>query len=292
MESVDSLADWVVGGPYGGFVRRHVAIAGGAHLIRLAQPEGSFPDPPNPDLTIQVIERAPRHARVDLGAGAFGWRPTRRQFVVTPAGTLNHFDITGAHEITVATLPWAEVAALLPEASGGRLSDLGPLHRAAQDCPRVTGVLDLLWQAADAEAPATKLYTDGLRQALVGALVALALGGPGARPAALPPWRRKRAEALLADRLDEEIGIAEVAAAVGLSPFHFARAFKATTGLAPHAWRNARRIAEAQALLADHRRPIAAVAAACGFASQAHFTHAFRRATGEPPGAWRRARMG
>ncbi len=45
-------------------------------------------------------------------------------------------------------------------------------------------------------------------------------------------------------------------------------------------------------MLLDGRRPLADVAAACGFASEQHFTTVFKKATGAAPAAWRRERAG
>ena len=63
--------------------------------------------------------------------------------------------------------------------------------------------------------------------------------------------------------------------------------FRAATGTTPLAYATARRVARAQALLADPAMPLAQVAYATGFASQSHFGEVFRRHTGLAPGAWR-----
>lgn len=87
--------------------------------------------------------------------------------------------------------------------------------------------------------------------------------------------------------LDEEIGLDELASLVDLSPWHFARCFRAATGMPPHAYVTQRRLERAKLLLRDGLFGLSEVALACGFASQSHFTTAFRRDTGLPPGRWR-----
>jgi transcriptional regulator GlxA family with amidase domain len=79
-----------------------------------------------------------------------------------------------------------------------------------------------------------------------------------------------------------------VALACKLSVSHFARAFKASTGLSPHQWLTAARIETAQGLLANSPMPLVEVADTCGFADQSHFSRIFGRAIGISPGAWRR----
>jgi AraC-like DNA-binding protein len=82
----------------------------------------------------------------------------------------------------------------------------------------------------------------------------------------------------------------ELAAACGLSAGYFARAFKRTTGLPPHKWLVAQRVAKARELLEGSDRAISDIAAACGFADQSHLTRAFSRQLGASPAAWRRMR--
>lgn len=83
--------------------------------------------------------------------------------------------------------------------------------------------------------------------------------------------------------------LAEVAGAIGVSPFHAARLFTQTTGLAPHAWRNQVRLQRALAPLRAGAS-VTEVAAASGFVDQSHFTRHFRRMFGVPPGRWQSAR--
>ncbi|SEJ50422.1 AraC family transcriptional regulator [Paraburkholderia diazotrophica] len=79
--------------------------------------------------------------------------------------------------------------------------------------------------------------------------------------------------------------LAELADAVGLSPFHAARLFTRATGLPPHAWRNQIRLQRSLAPLRAGAS-VADVAAASGFTDQSHFTRHFRRMFGVPPGRW------
>ncbi|MCU0870323.1 MAG: AraC family transcriptional regulator [Burkholderiales bacterium] len=85
----------------------------------------------------------------------------------------------------------------------------------------------------------------------------------------------------------EPISVAALAGIAGLSEAHFARAFKQTTGVAPHRFLMDRRLERGKRMLADTELPIAAVAAACGFADQAHFTRQFTRTFGATPGVLR-----
>ena len=107
-----------------------------------------------------------------------------------------------------------------------------------------------------------------------------------------PPGRERaairEARAYIAAHYAEELSLRDLARLGGLSPFYFARVFRAEVGLPPHAYLESVRIGAAQRLLARGVPPIA-VAQATGFADQSHFTRRFRRIIGVPPGRYARA---
>ena len=74
----------------------------------------------------------------------------------------------------------------------------------------------------------------------------------------------------------------------GLSPRHFARAFRQSTGVPPHRWLMRHRVQRAKELLRRQALSLADIALRCGFADQSHFTRVFSREVGFSPGQWRR----
>jgi transcriptional regulator GlxA family with amidase domain len=96
---------------------------------------------------------------------------------------------------------------------------------------------------------------------------------------------------MLQSDLSENLSLRTVAAACKLSLSHFARAFKISTGFAPHQWLMTARVELARALLAKSQTPLVEVAGMCGFSDQSHFSRVFGRIVGATPGAWRRAQM-
>jgi AraC-like DNA-binding protein len=96
-----------------------------------------------------------------------------------------------------------------------------------------------------------------------------------------------RVRRYLHDHFERRISLRALAALVDLTPVYLARAFRRTTGLAPHAYQRQLRINRAQSLLRRGESP-AAVAAATGFADQSHLTRAFRSALGITPAAYAR----
>jgi AraC family transcriptional regulator len=104
----------------------------------------------------------------------------------------------------------------------------------------------------------------------------------------LPPATLRRARDYMVSRLSEDLSLSEIASATGLSPGHFAFAFKQSMGIAPHAWLRRERVDTAKALLRNRDLGIGAIAISVGFANQSAFGVAFRKETGLTPTAWRR----
>ena len=84
--------------------------------------------------------------------------------------------------------------------------------------------------------------------------------------------------------------LAEVAAACGLPPATFTRAFRRSVGMSPYRWLHSRRLDMARSLLANTRLPLIEIAYECGFSDQSHFTRVFQNVFSVPPGAYRRER--
>lgn len=109
-----------------------------------------------------------------------------------------------------------------------------------------------------------------------------------AEASSLTARRRRALTAYVDDNLSREVTLAGMADAVGLSPWHFIRVFKAAVGVTPYAWVVARRVDCVKQMLERGDASLARIAVACGFATQSHMTEVFRRTTGTTPGRWRR----
>jgi AraC family transcriptional regulator len=105
----------------------------------------------------------------------------------------------------------------------------------------------------------------------------------------LAPWQVRRAKEILSGNLDGRVPLKELAKECGLSVSQFSRAFRRSTGAAPHQWLMTRRVEVAKEKLRDGRLPLSEVAMVCGFADQSHLTRVFSRLVGVSPGAYRRA---
>jgi AraC family transcriptional regulator len=90
------------------------------------------------------------------------------------------------------------------------------------------------------------------------------------------------------EHLDASPTLGQLAAVARLSHYHFARQFKAATGLAPHQYVIMTRIERAKHLLqAGTALSLAEVAANAGFSDQSQFSRHFKRLVGVTPGQFR-----
>lgn len=90
-------------------------------------------------------------------------------------------------------------------------------------------------------------------------------------------------------QLGADLSLNQLAAAANVSPFHFARLFKNTTGIAPHQFVLRLRLERAKRLIAAGQLSLTEIALAVGFFDQAHFTNVFRRTFGLTPKAFAKA---
>jgi AraC family transcriptional regulator len=97
----------------------------------------------------------------------------------------------------------------------------------------------------------------------------------------------KSVQAFVRDHISETIHVDELAAQVHMSPFHFARMFKQSTGQTPHLYVVMQRVETAKDLLRGSEDPLIEVAARAGFRTQGHFTGVFHRYTGFTPHVFR-----
>ena len=124
-------------------------------------------------------------------------------------------------------------------------------------------------------------------------IVYLAQRYAGTAPSAPPPTgglpklRLNRVLEYIHANLDREMHLDELARVASLSPFHFSKLFKRSTGSSPHQYIMQRRLERAKTLLRQPGRSLSEISVEAGFADQSHFTNVFRRFVGVTPSKFR-----
>ncbi|ADG11499.1 AraC family transcriptional regulator [Caulobacter segnis] len=197
--------------------------------------------------------------------------------------------LAGPVDTLLIKIPRLVLSDLAEEIGAAPVETLAPTIDWLTIDPVLSAARASLLSALDAASTTSSQVVDHLGKALAGH-IAHVYGGlrPHVfRTGELAPWQLKRAKSLLADNLRKEMSLPEVAEQCGLSVAHFSRAFKISTGEAPHAWLQARRLDLARELLKGDQS-LAEIAVACGYADQSHFSRLFKRAVGHGPGTYRR----
>lgn len=117
---------------------------------------------------------------------------------------------------------------------------------------------------------------EALRAGMAGATVAGVSGRLSRRRLAL-------AIAYIENHLHENVRLDDIAAAAGLSMYHFSRAFRNAMGTSPYRYLLRCRVERVLVLMRDDGRSLADIAVAAGFADQSHMSNVFRRLTGVTP---------
>jgi AraC-like DNA-binding protein len=184
---------------------------------------------------------------------------------------------------------YLDPASLPAESGHASARSVEPTWRVLRD-PLLTELLGSVGRELDKPGSSEELFGD-LATTLFALHLERAHGVSGAssspRRSGLSPFVLKRVREYVASHLAGTIRLQQLASLAGLSPFHFARAFKASTGLPPHAYVLHCRISESKRLLSGSNLTISEVARRMGFSGTGQLSRRFRAVTGTTPTAFR-----
>jgi AraC-like DNA-binding protein len=234
---------------------------------------------PRGEYVFGVIDRQPMRSRRG-----------RERRLVAP-GQLVAWDPSGAHSGTgVDGRPWsarlmvveiADLDALAHDPDRDVLANVAFPEPVLSDPALVASFRSL---HAAFERPTTRLEQDERLTGWLLTLLERAASNRRRRPAlsARDDRALRRAFDYLGDHPLQNVGLDELAGAAGIGKYRLVRLVRERTGLPPHALQIAHRIRAARRLL-EAGEPVAATAAATGFADQSHLHRHFQRALGLTP---------
>jgi AraC family transcriptional regulator len=221
-------------------------------------------------------------SQIDLGAGRFETKLNKPNYVIAPPNHACTYELLADIDLLVIEFPteFFQGMALDPH-------DLGSLHFGAHYDMLTIQFAERLWELSTQAM--TQLEADSLGITLATLLVRASRHqlGSGSHKGGLRPKELRVLLDHLRNHFAENLSLLEIAGLVGLSPYHCARAFKASTGLPPHRYQMMLRIERAKELLASTDLCVTEIAHACGFASSQHLATVFRQINGTTPTEYR-----
>ena len=218
-----------------------------------------------------------------------------RRHVPPPAGSI--YVVPAGSPAQVRSRRWKDSLHVFLEPGlvarvGAEAFDLDPARLTVppldcRDLPHLRAAMEAVDAELTAGGAGGRLAAESLATVLAVHLIrhVLAPRRPARGPdGALPRVRLRAVVDFIESNLDAAPTLEQMAAVARLSPYHFARQFKAAAGLPPHQYVLTRRVERAKELLrAGTDLSLAEVAADVGFSDQSRFCHHFKRLVGVTP---------
>jgi AraC-like DNA-binding protein len=179
---------------------------------------------------------------------------------------------------------FGEVAAAAASSSRFRFS--------AASLPASSAVLPIIADMEALPCAPSSLRSEELGLQLIERVIALTASDPRAptAPTGLETRRVMEAVRLVESDAARPLELKAMAAAAGMSKYHFLRVFRRLTGMTPHRYLISARLRRAALALASSRRPIITIALDSGFGDLSTFNKTFRAVFGRTPTQYRALR--
>jgi AraC family transcriptional regulator len=296
-QSAPSLRDWYTQGRLSSCVDGIWSLgAGGTSLIAATQPGGDMSDPAVPQITLGLTApiTGDYKYKVDFGAGVIESAGTREaELVVVPPNSANTILIDKPHKIVALSFAVLDFQSALENTGLPAKTDLGGLHASTFQDDFLKHGLNRLRAWCSPEHAGFALAKEGLVLAMALRMAELAgnakLPVPTVRQGTLAGWQVKRVLEQFQADLASSPTLGDLAKSVGLSKFHFCRAFAQTMGCSPMQYLIDQRLKLATNLLKTSKFDIADVAMQVGYDDPSYFARLYRLKNGVTPKTVRQA---
>jgi len=234
-------------------------------------------------LTTEKITATGKHTAVSGGTG---------NLCITPAGQqISAFWNKPLDNMGISLDPQFVRTAASENGFGGNF-EFAEIYK--EDDPLIQHIGLTLLAESESDTPSGRMFSDSLIQTLTLHLLA---NYTTARSAAtvinggLPGYKLRRVTEYINENLEEDLSLSEIASVADLSQFHFARAFRKSTGQTPQHFLMHQRVERAKELLSQPELPLVEISLRTGFKNQSHFTTLFRKYTNYTPKLWRELKL-
>lgn len=247
----------------------------------------------------------PSHEHLDFclhlqtrGAAGFEWwsqgknaieRTSPGSMILVAPGTRDRLHWQGRSERLILSIPSSWLRGLEEQSGVRSLSEFST--KWAFEDPVLKNLMQEMGRQVGEGWPLGGLYADLLAMSLGRQLLLRHAANPVSaqeQKGGLTALKLRRALEYINQHLSEDVKIEEVAREVEQSAFHFAHAFRNSTGYTPYQYLMDQRMARARQLLKSTDLPVQDIASLTGFGSAVNFVRAFRQRVGVTPGEWRK----
>lgn len=208
--------------------------------------------------------------------------------LVIPSHCPHSVSLEGEAEYASLLLSPAALARAASEAGLGASFEIRA--RCSERDPVVSQVAKALLAEMDSGGICGRLYVESLANLFAVHLLrhySVSEPVPARSGGGLSGQRLRRVIDYMSENYEQDLSLADLAAEAEVSPFHFAREFKKSTGYAPHQYLRKLRVERAKRMLVESDLPLVEVGLRAGFSHQSHFTKVFRQLTGMTPNSYR-----
>lgn len=273
------------------FLLKRDAAWDGIKLTHYKFAAGELPEHHHPDhlITLALGDGCGGEIRTASGLRVRG--QTRGSVAVIPSGQSFSARLESPSEHLAIYL---DPALVLRAAASGSRSDRSNGVEVVEQCtpsdPVISGVGMALFAELESAGLGGRLYAESLANVLAVHLLrhyTNSTDRPQKFTGGLSGKKLRQVMDFIAGSFESDLSLADLAEVAGMSPFHFAREFKRTTGTTPHQYLIKFRVDRAKAMLTESEMPLVEVSSRTGFSHQSHFTRLFRKLTGTTPQSYR-----
>lgn len=287
-ERSTTFPEWYRGREVADQIKLHrTAGSGPVHMVEIEPAQGQI-DMPALSCLVMIENGQGCRVKGHLGAGSFkAWGPPGSLLTTMPDHSTS-LQFETAHAVRSFGLPRPVVQDII-EPIGMAVPEFGKLHEGPVVDPLLSSLFDALWMAAgEHDGNVNRLFVDTAAASLVLNMLQLSGRATETVRGGLSGNRLRAVTEYMRTNLSGSISLADLARLAELSPHHFARAFKRSTGLPPHRYQIMLRIERAKEMLVSTNSSIIEIGAAIGWQDPAYFARIFAREVGMPPSHYRR----
>jgi AraC family transcriptional regulator len=291
-ENYQSYVDWYENGRLSQYVTAKSSFGGSPfHYIEALQPAGDMSDPAVDDIVIGINLDSAIRVDCDLGAGKMSRKALPNGLFSVPPLSATSIMIQNPHKIRVIGIPHGYAKRMMG-GNDGKNIDFGHLHADFFSDPWIVATMSSLWKEAQFNDDVSRLYAESCVAGILQKMNLLSHQPKTRRQhdGGLSQGALSRSIEMIAADLSDETSLEDLANEAGLTPWHFCRAFKQSTGLPPYQYLLALRMEKARHLLSFGTLPVADIAQLLGYQNSQSFARAFRRFAKISPLEYRRKR--